>query len=314
MPAANLATSKAGCGGEACCARSKRWRRSRPSPVLGVVYGAGFEDRPELLRLIAERWPLLGNDADTVSALKSPAIFFAELDRLGIPHPATTCRRPARAPAGSPRRSVAPAAAISCRVGSPRTPPASISRSTSLGRAVSALFIANGTDARVLGFSEQWTAPKPRSLWRYGGAVRPAFSVASDGAGDDFCRCQPRPCFRIKGLASADFLVRDGKALLLEINPRPGATLDIFDCGATPLLRLHVDAVKAGKLPSAPAEIRGCHGLGNRLCRSPAARRLRDSFGPNGRRIVLSHRNGSTKTVRYALWWRAVAPNRAPNA
>ncbi len=72
--------------------------------------------------------------------------------------------------------------------------------------------------------------------------------------------------FRIKGLASADFLVRDEEALLLEINPRPGATLDIFDCGATPLLRLHLDAVRR-QAAAAPAEIRGCHGLGNRLCR-----------------------------------------------
>ena len=50
--------------------------------------------------------------------------------------------------------------------------------------------------------------------------------------------------FKIRGLASADFLANEGEALLLEINPRPGATLDIFDCGATPLLRLHVNAVK----------------------------------------------------------------------
>jgi predicted ATP-grasp superfamily ATP-dependent carboligase len=55
--------------------------------------------------------------------------------------------------------------------------------------------------------------------------------------------------FKLKGLASADFLVNGEDTLLLEINPRPGATLDIFDCGATPLLRRHVDAVNAEKLP-----------------------------------------------------------------
>ncbi len=52
--------------------------------------------------------------------------------------------------------------------------------------------------------------------------------------------------FKIKGLASADFLVNGDEALLLEINPRPGATLDIFDCGATPLLRLHLEAIRDG--------------------------------------------------------------------
>jgi predicted ATP-grasp superfamily ATP-dependent carboligase len=45
-------------------------------------------------------------------------------------------------------------------------------------------------------------------------------------------------------------MVTDRQALLLEINPRPGATLDIFDCGAKPLLRLHVEAVREDKLPS----------------------------------------------------------------
>ena len=57
--------------------------------------------------------------------------------------------------------------------------------------------------------------------------------------------------FSIKGLASADFMVHGQSAMLLEINPRPGATLDIFDSAAAPLLGLHLDAVMHGKLPRA---------------------------------------------------------------
>ena len=68
-----------------------------PAPILGLVYGSGFEDRTKLLRLIAARWTLLGNDAATVNRLKDPNILFAELDRLGISHPATLSKRPARA-------------------------------------------------------------------------------------------------------------------------------------------------------------------------------------------------------------------------
>jgi predicted ATP-grasp superfamily ATP-dependent carboligase len=55
--------------------------------------------------------------------------------------------------------------------------------------------------------------------------------------------------FGIRGLASADFLICDGDPLLLEINARPGATLDIFDRGAKSLLRLHIEAAKDGTLP-----------------------------------------------------------------
>ena len=70
-----------------------------PSPLLGFVYGSGFEDRPELLTRIAKSWRLLGNDAATVERLKDPESFFAALDRLGIAHPLTvseTCQQEAR--------------------------------------------------------------------------------------------------------------------------------------------------------------------------------------------------------------------------
>ena len=87
-------------------ARGFRWRslypalcalaELAPSPVLGLVYGSGFEDRPELLRLISRRWPLLGTGASAVARLKSPEDFFATLDRLGIAHPPTQSEPPAR--------------------------------------------------------------------------------------------------------------------------------------------------------------------------------------------------------------------------
>src|SRR5262249_1683125 len=61
-----------------------------PSTLLGVVWGAGFEDRPHLLGKIATRWPLIGNEAGTVERVKAPETFLAELGRLGITHPRTS--------------------------------------------------------------------------------------------------------------------------------------------------------------------------------------------------------------------------------
>ena len=68
-----------------------------PSPIFGLVYGSGFEDRPKLLTGIAKSWPLLGNDEATVAYLKDHESFFGELDRLGVAHPATASKRPAMA-------------------------------------------------------------------------------------------------------------------------------------------------------------------------------------------------------------------------
>jgi len=221
-----------------------------PSPILGVVYGSGLEDRTELLRLIAKHWPLLGTDAATVARLKAPEDFFATLDRLGIAHPPTSSRPPSRGGAWLAKKRGG--------AGGSHIKPGRLTKAaTNLyyqqrvdGRALSALFVANGSGARVLGFSEQWTAPRRSSPWRYGGAVCPATISPSVARRVTEAVMKVARAFAIRGLASADFLVRDEEPFLLEINPRPGASFDIFDRGAKPLLSLHLEAIREGTLPS----------------------------------------------------------------
>ncbi|MGV1014092.1 MAG: ATP-grasp domain-containing protein [Methyloceanibacter sp.] len=223
--------------------------RAAPSPVLGFVYGAGFENRPQLLTKIAEHWPVLGNDAATVARIKAPESFFATLDRLGIPHPKTVTTRPAK-DAGWLAKSRGGAGGSHVVPSRRRKAGRRIYYQEQVeGRAISALFVANGERARVLGFSEQWTAPTPQSPWRYAGALRPAALSAVAKGKMAAAVEQASSAFQIKGLASADFLLGETGPLLLEINPRPGATLDIFDSDSPPLLQLHLDAVTRGKLP-----------------------------------------------------------------
>jgi predicted ATP-grasp superfamily ATP-dependent carboligase len=220
-----------------------------PSPILGLVYGAGFEQHPALLQALAGRWPLLGNDAATVARVKSPETFFGALDGLGIPHPETAHERPAMGAGwlAKTRGGAGGSHIVPSRLA--RRAPHVYFQERVEGRAVSALFVGNGRAARVLGFSEQWTAPKPPRLWRYGGAVRPATLAPRLVRQMTSAVVSVARHFSIKGLASADFLLDGATPLLLEINPRPGATLDIFDCAGTPLLGLHVKAVTEGKLP-----------------------------------------------------------------
>jgi len=226
-----------------------------PSPPLGLVYGAGFEDRPNVLAKIAKRWPILGNDSSVVERVKAPETFFAELARLGISHP-NTVTEPSRAKPGwlAKHRGGAGGSHIVTRM--PRK--SGIADDSVYfqekvdGRPVSALFAAADNYACVLGFSEQWAAPIRQAKWRYGGAVRPAaLSPDLEAQLTDVVE-RAAPCFALKGLCSADFLVKREGAQLLEINPRPGATLDIFDSEAEPLLRLHLQAVLDNRLPTAP--------------------------------------------------------------
>ena len=69
------------------------------------------------------------------------------------------------------------------------------------------------------------------------------------------------------GLNSADFLVDGDDFRLLEINPRPGATLDIFEPPKGSLFALHIAACEGELEPHAPSLAGACcHG--DRLCRT----------------------------------------------
>jgi uncharacterized protein len=222
-------------------------------PLAGIVCGAGFEHAPALLRDLAALAPLIGNGPETVAAAKDPFGFAACLSRLGLPHPAVWDRPP---PAGAflcKRRGGAGGAHIrrtDVRAGAGRS---RYYQAVAAGQPISALFAANGRAARMIGFSRQWSAPTARAPFRYGGCVGPvALPPRLAEAIAEACAALT-VSLGLVGLNSLDMLVDGDGFTILEINPRPGATIDIFDA-ATPdalLWNWHLQAVR-GELPPPP--------------------------------------------------------------
>ena len=54
-----------------------------------VVYGSGFENRPELIEDFEKTSVVLGNDAKTLKKVRNWRYFFRKLENLGIAHPNT---------------------------------------------------------------------------------------------------------------------------------------------------------------------------------------------------------------------------------
>src|SRR6516165_9257740 len=67
---------------------------SKGQKPVGVVYGTGFEDRPQLLQRIGERWRLLGNSADVVANIKNPKMFSSICSFSDIPSPEISLPEP----------------------------------------------------------------------------------------------------------------------------------------------------------------------------------------------------------------------------
>jgi uncharacterized protein len=218
-------------------------------PPIGLVYGAGFEDRPELLARIGERWLLLGNAPEAVAAVKHPWRLAETLAQLGVPHPDIMAVNGSPPPGWLMKRQGGAGGGHVGEVGrGPRNDQLYAQRQV-IGRAVSALFVSGARCTEIVGFSEQWTAPAPGRPFRFGGAVCPAElpDLLADALSEAVRKVAH--AFALRGLNSADFLVGPDGWWLLEINPRPGATLDIFDTPDGALFRTHIQAVRGQDAP-----------------------------------------------------------------
>ena len=216
-----------------------------------MVYGSGLEGRPALLAALA-RHRLLGTAPATVARLKDPFDFAALCRDCGVPHPEVALAPDAAGAWLEKRAGAGGGAHVRPARGRVR-PPRYVQRRVA-GRPVSALLLGDGARAMVLGFSEQWAAPAPGAPFRYGGAVRPAALAAAEAAALAAAGARVAAAAGAVGLVSADFLLREDGFDLLEINPRPGASLDVF-AGAR-LFALHVAACE-GRLPDRPPDLPG---------------------------------------------------------
>jgi predicted ATP-grasp superfamily ATP-dependent carboligase len=212
---------------------------------IGLVYGGGFESNPDLLDAIAARWTLLGNPAATVARLKDPMEFASLCARFDIPHPETATMissDPAlwlsKQRGGSGGGHIQPA---SSRHGDDRYFQRRVD-----GVPASALFAADGRRMRVIGWSRQWTSPSPDEPYRYGGAARPCGLPDAALKQCEFEIAALTAAFKLQGLNAADYIFAGERHWLLEINPRPGAALDVFQ--GLGVFDAHVAACR-GELP-----------------------------------------------------------------
>lgn len=218
-----------------------------------IVYGAGFECDPDLLDRLAERWSIIGNPAAAIRKAKDPEHLSALCTRLGIAHP--EIRVDGNCCAGWLRKRLGGS-------GGAHIATASNPRSDSYwqrhveGDPVSALILGDGVSAMTIGLSTQWTDPAPGTRFRYGGAVRPANVSAEIAAELETAATRIVAALALVGMNSVDFLVAESGWHLIEVNPRPGATLDIFDSDTTPLFALHVASCR-GELPEKPLVFSG---------------------------------------------------------
>lgn len=269
-----------------------------PTGGAGLVYGAGLEGAGQLLNNLPAGWVLHGNSAEVLDLLGDPQRWLALLDELGLDVPPSRLSPP---PAADPRFWLRKRSRSSGGLGvrhwsgdpAPSAPLADeYFQQYRPGPVFSVLFIADGQHGRIIGFNRLSTVRIGAALpFVYAGAIGglslpPAIRQILAGWVE---RLIGR--LGLRGLNSIDFLLDQDRPLLLELNARPTATVELYESRVSGgWLSRHVEA---------------CQG------RLPAGEDLHDACAVSGHRVVYSERGLS---VPNDMTWPDWCRDRPPGA
>ena len=200
-------------------------------PDLSIVLGSGFEECPDLLAELEQRFSVIGNHSSIVRQIKDPSIFFKKLEELVLPYPEYFADRPEASQGALLMKTVGGAGGGHVRhyhKGMALTS-ARYLQAFIRGGNYSITFLAYGESLHVLGFNETWVC-KENSDFTFAGAV------TNVNLSKELCQQvteavrQLVASFNLKGLCSLDFIVEEtGRYSILELNPRPTATFELYE-------------------------------------------------------------------------------------
>ncbi len=217
----------------------------------GIVIGSGFEDKTELMQELLTGRIVYGNTTETVKRMKDPTYFYNMLDALDISHPEISLHQPEQLSDWLVKQVGASGGAHIQWAHRAASPQGKIYYQRFVrGKSMSVLFVANGAQAQILGINEQWTvAMRPEFPFCYGGAIGKATLEQPLYQRVEKILDRILQTSGLVGLNGMDFILHDDDILVLEINPRPTATVDLYDGDwSEGLLAVHLRACR-GELP-----------------------------------------------------------------
>jgi uncharacterized protein len=279
-------------------------------PASSVIYGAGLENRPALVARLAAGRTLLGCAPQTLPRVRDPALLGASLRSAGLAYPRTYSAReaPVRADRArrwlrKPLRGGGGRGVREWRGGALRA--GLVVQERRSGLPCSAAAVADGRSAALLGVSEQLIGRRTLGARGYawcGNLVPPRLAVRERHVLADAARAicaHLAAAFSLRGLFGVDMVWDGERAWVVEVNPRPTASLETIEAvHGVRSFAAHLDAC-AGRLPAirSSAEPAGAAGkavvFATEDVRAPdthgwPARGIRDVPHP-GERIAARH-------------------------
>ncbi len=242
-------------GLEVEAARSACERLLNERRLSGAVVGPGLDAHPALIAWLARRLEVHGNAPEVFALCRDRLRFVERLRRLGVPCPGEGAGVPALS-----KRVGAGGAQVDFSV-----PRRGTYRQAYLpGVATSHLFLANRTGIASVGWNTQWQSRHDEARpFCYGGAVnRSALSEALRENTEDYAARLARE-LSLTGVNGVDYMLCGDELYLLELNPRPSATMQLYEDDVGTLFAAHLEACRSPRspLPGLPASPPRAHAV-----------------------------------------------------
>lgn len=209
--------------------------------VTRVIYGSGFEYYPQSLYYLNSRLMLLGNYPDVFARQLDKQFFFSTLEQFNVPHPEVVFSVPDCADGWllKPMQGQGGIGIQRYQAGDDAKT-SGYWQKFQAGTPHSVLFLADGKQLQVIGFNSQWPVRLSESqAFVFSGVINSCDLPDVHKARVTNWLQQLVPAFTLKGLNSLDFIYKDECSYVLEINPRPSASMQLYD---EDLLSRHIQA------------------------------------------------------------------------
>lgn len=241
-------------------------RRAHPEDRL--AYGSGFEAHPELLERLQASVRVLGNAPDVVRLCADPVRLSERFAKLGLTGPETRSRKP-DCPEGwlvkqkgrSGGFHVQPAPRV------PDSPESCCWQRQCLGEPHSALFLAGGGKARIVGISRLLASAQTDAPYVWSGAIGPIQVLPEVFKQVQWAAQALARDLDLLGLCGIDLIVDSKKEVqVVDLNPRLVATCELYaDRFVSDYMSAHIETCLAenpdGHLIPASGQGEGVRGM-----------------------------------------------------
>jgi uncharacterized protein len=206
-----------------------------------AVYGSGFEQHPASLKFMQERLVLLGNHPQVFDRLQDKPAFFSLLEHLGIPYPEVSFHTPKHEASWLVKPTQGQGGVgIRRHRCNEKTGQSSYWQKFQEGELLSVLFLADGKRSQIVGFNQQWTISlNEKDEFIFSGIINSTGVTDQQKQQITGWVRQLVLCLSLKGLNSLDFIQHGQQTYVLEINPRPPASMQLYDAN---LFARHIKA------------------------------------------------------------------------